>query len=238
MLNVSRMESTKCQASLAARPLRLGVLGGTFDPIHQGHLVIAQCALYELGLDRVLFVPARVQPQKAHRRIVAARHRMAMVSAAVQDNERFSVSSCEIDRDPPSYTAETLAILRREVVHDGLAATPNSIGCEPEIYFICGSDSLLDMRNWYRPDNILSQAVIAVARRPGYDDQTSITAAAAELTRRWGGAVRLFDAPRLDISSTELRDRLAVGKPVRYLIPEPVRIYINKHSLYREENPE
>lgn len=224
MLNESPMESTIWQSSSRVTR-RLGVLGGTFDPIHMGHLAIAECAAHELDLPSVLFIPAKAQPQKLHRQMAPPEHRLAMVELAVEGNPRFAVSRCEIDRDAPSYTIDTLRILRT----DGQGENP----CE--LHFICGSDSLLDMHNWYRPDQILSQAVVAVARRPGYDDDGALRSAADELMRRYGGVIRFFDAPRLDISSTELRERLAAGLPVRYLIPEPVRIYISKHSLYREE---
>jgi nicotinate-nucleotide adenylyltransferase len=204
---------------------RIGVLGGTFDPIHIGHLVIAEAARLELGLGRVLFVPASAQPFKLDRPTTPASHRLAMVQLAVADNDAFAVSTVDIDRETPSYTADTLRLL----VERGADASGAG---NQAIYFVCGADALLDMEHWYRPDEILRLATIAVARRPGCGDDAVQDAAARRLTERYGGRVTFFAAPRLDISSSEVRERLAGGRAVRYLVPDAVLAYAAAHDLY------
>jgi len=204
---------------------RIGVLGGTFDPIHIGHLVIAEAARLELGLQKVLFVPAKAQPFKLDRPTTPAAHRLTMVRLATASNDAFAVSTVETDREPPSYTADTLRLLAESEVGAADAG-------DQAIYFVCGADALLDLEHWYRPDEILRLATIAVARRPGCGDDAAQDAAAHRLMQRFGGRVVFFAAPRLDISSTEVRERIAGGQAVRYLVPDPVLAYAAEHDLY------
>lgn len=209
---------------LDTRGRRIGVLGGSFDPIHIGHLVIAEAARCELGLGRVLFMPARAQPFKLDWTTAPPEHRLAMVQAAIAGNEAFAASRIELDRKPPSYTADTLRLLDTQA--DG---APNP---ERRLFFICGADALLDMHDWYHPEVILRHATIAVADRPGCGDERALRLAASELTGQFGGEVVFFDAPRLDVSSSEIRERLAGRRSVRYLVPEAVLAYLSEHRLY------
>ena len=182
---------------------RVGVFGGTFDPVHVGHLAIANAALEEIPLDRVLFVPARRSPLKGREPQAGAADRLAMLEAALRDEPRFAASRLELDREGPSFTVDTLAALRGE----------------GELYLILGSDAIADFARWYEPDRIRSLATILVAARPGAPGVPP--------------GVRRLDAPLLDISSRELRARAARGRSLRYLVPEAALRYIEEHSLYR-----
>jgi nicotinate-nucleotide adenylyltransferase len=184
---------------------KVGVFGGTFDPVHVGHLAIALAALESERLDRVLFVPARRSPLKDRDPMASAEDRCAMLEAATKDEPRFAVSRAELDRDGPSYTVDTLEALARE----------------GELFLILGSDALADMERWRSPDRIRALATLLVARRPG----------APEPDPRSGA--RSFDAPCLDISSRELRARAARGLSLRYLVPEEVWRHIERRGLYR-----
>lgn len=198
---------------------RLGLFGGTFDPIHFGHLAIAEAAREELRLDKVLFVPARVQPHKQARPITDAERRWEMVRLAVAGNPCFEPSRLELDREGPSYTADTVAEIRRQA------------GPGEEIFFVCGADTLLELDSWYRPADLMAWATIAAARRPGCEE-VAVTGAAADLEARFGGRVVLFEAPLLDVSSSLIRERSAAGRSIRYLVADGVREYIVRNCLY------
>jgi len=186
--------------------LKLGVFGGTFDPVHVGHLAIAQAALESARLDRVVFVPARRSPLKQRGPAASAEDRFAMLVAATKDEPRFSVSRVELEREGPSYTVDTLDTLRK----DG------------ELFLILGSDALADLDRWKSPERIRELATILVARRPGAPEPAAARGA------------RTFDAPCLDISSRELRARAARGLSLRYLVPDEVWRHIARSGLYRE----
>lgn len=195
----------------------LGILGGTFDPPHYGHLALAENGRAQLKLDRVLFVPAGQQPLKSGRAITPARHRVAMVEAAIADNPAFAVSRIDLDRPGPHYTVEMLALLRQE--HPGA-----------ELFFLMGGDSLADFLAWRDPASIARQAVLAVMARPGYEpDLAALERSIPHIRERlvW------LDAPHLDISASDLRRRARAGLPLRYLVPPPVESYIREHRLYR-----
>ena len=196
-------------ARARARGVRIGVFGGTFDPVHVGHLAIARAALEAVPLDRVLFVPARRSPLKDRGPFAGAADRLAMLETAVADEPRFSVSRAELERDGPSYTVETL----------------ERLGGEDELFLILGSDALADFPRWKDPERIARLATLLVADRPG----APVPAADAP--------VRMFDAPRLDISSRELRARVARGRSLRYLVPEAAWRHIEARGLYRAEGP-
>ena len=185
--------------------MRVGVFGGTFDPVHVGHLAIAQAALDSAHLDRILFVPARRSPLKEREPVAGAEDRHAMLAAATKGEPRFAVSRVELDREGPSYTVDTLEALR----HEG------------ELFLILGSDALADIARWRSPDRIRALATILVARRPGAPEPDGASGA------------RAFDAPCLDISSRELRARAARGLSLRYLVPEDVWRHIERRGLYR-----
>jgi len=198
--------------------MRLGVLGGTFDPIHLAHLVLAEEARRCLVLERVVFVPAGDPWRKAGLRITAGEHRLAMVRLAIADNPFFEVSTTELERRGPSYTADTLEELRRER------------GPGTELYFIVGEDALEDLPHWKDPGRIIAQAYLAVAPRGSWEasDVEAVERAVPGISRK----LVTFDMPRMDISATELRARAAVGESLRYLVPAPVEEYIRRHRLY------
>jgi len=184
---------------------RVGVFGGTFDPVHVGHLAIALAALESVPLDRLLFVPVRRSPLKDRDPIASVSDRVAMLKAAVTNEPRFALSSVELEREGVSYTVDTLEALRSE----------------GDLFLVLGSDALADLERWRAPDRIRELATILVAARPGAPEPDPIHGA------------RAFDAPRLDISSRELRARAARGMSLRYLVPDAVWEHIKKRGLYR-----
>lgn len=183
---------------------RVGVFGGTFDPVHVGHLAIALAAIEAVPLEEVVFVPARRSPLKDSAPVASEADRHTMLLRAVAGEPRFTVSRLELERDPPSYTLDTLEALR-----------PRG-----ELFLILGSDALADLPRWRSPERIRALATILVARRPGAPEPD-------------GSLARAFDAPALDISSRELRARAARGRSLRYLVPDGVWQHIEHHGLYR-----
>ena len=184
--------------------MRLGVFGGTFDPVHVGHLAIALAALESAKLDRIVFVPARRSPLKDRGPEASEADRLLMLEAAVKDEPRFAVSRVELEREGPSYTVDTLEALRPQ----------------GELFLILGSDALADFARWRSPERIRTLAKILVARRPG-GPQSDTSGAEA------------FDAPSLDISSRELRARASRGLSLRYLVPDDVWRHIEHQGIYR-----
>jgi nicotinate-nucleotide adenylyltransferase len=199
------------------RNMSIGIIGGTFDPIHVGHLIMAEEARVQLGLERVIFVPAGLPPHKLDWDISQAEHRLAMVELAIASNPRFSVSRIDIERSGPCYTVETIELLQKEW------------GPE-EIYFIMGSDSLAEILTWHEPERLIKLCYLAVVKRPGYDADLE------ELENHLPGIssrVRFVNAPLVGISSTDIRRRVREGLPIKYQVPEAVEDYIYKHGLYR-----
>ncbi len=211
------MRNPKSQTPNLQSPiLRLGVIGGTFDPPHCGHLVLAENGRVQLRLDRVLFVLAGQPPHKPDRPIARARHRVAMVEAAVADNPAFVLSRVDLDRPGPHYTVDMLALLQRQYP-------------AAELFFLVGGDSLAQFLAWRDPASIVRQARLAVMRRPGFEpDLAALERAVPGLCERlvW------LDAPYLDIAASDLRRRAGDGLPLRYLVPPPVEAYIREHRLY------
>ena len=194
---------------------RLGVMGGTFDPIHHGHLLTAEEAAVQFGLDEVVFVPTGQPWMKQARDVSPAEHRYLMTVVATASNPRFSVSREEIDREGPTYTVDTLRSI-------GEAAL------DSELFFVTGADAMLEIFHWKDPEEILSLAHFIAATRPGYD----LTRFEAEAPTRHPN-VSVMNIPALAISSTDIRARVHEGRPIRYLVPEGVKSYIEKASLYR-----
>ncbi|MDP9383022.1 MAG: nicotinate-nucleotide adenylyltransferase [Chloroflexota bacterium] len=194
----------------------LGVLGGTYDPPHHGHLAAAEEARYRLGLDRVLWVPVGDPPHKRHRAITPAAHRIAMVRAAVADNRAFEVSDVELRRAGPSYTVDTLDQLRVERSLDSLV-------------FLMGSDEFSVLSTWYQAERLPELAHLGVLIRSGA--RLNVERTERELPGVQG-RYTLVPVPSLPISSSSLRERVREGLPIRYLVPEPVREYIEMHRLY------
>jgi nicotinate-nucleotide adenylyltransferase len=191
-------------------------MGGTFDPIHLGHLIMASYAADSLGLDEVLFVPAQTPPHKLGEDITPVCHRVAMVNAAIGPDPRFSFSDMDLRNDAPSYTSDLLARFHE--------ARP-----EADLYFIIGADSLRDFPTWHEPGRILDFARLAVARRPGVviDDAT------LDGMPRLRDRATIFASPLIGISSTSIRNRVVARKPITWLLPAPVEQYILTNGLYR-----
>jgi len=188
---------------------RVGVFGGTFDPVHVGHLAIAHAALESVPLDRVLFVLAKRSPLKERGPVASEGDRLRMLELAIAGEPRFAVSRLELDREGPSYTVDTL----------------ERLAGKDELFLILGSDAIADLSRWKDPDRIARLATLVVAERPGAPE------------RAGGAPIVHFDAPRLDISSRELRARAARGRSLRSLVPEPVLQHIEARGLYRAEGP-
>jgi nicotinate-nucleotide adenylyltransferase len=199
---------------VTAAPARIGVIGGSFDPPHLAHLAIASDACARLGLERVLFVPAAAPPHKDAGGRTPPAARLMMTELAVEQDMRFVASALEIERDLV-YTRDTLTAVAERF--------PGR-----ELFFIMGSDSLLQFDTWHDPDDILALGRLVVAPRPG-DDVAAVRQAAG----RWdAGRVTLLDSPLLGISSSLVRARAAAGLPIRYLVPDKVEQYISEHRLY------
>ena len=201
---------------------RIGVLGGTFDPPHLGHLLIAETARVALELESVLFVPAGEPWLKSGQRITPATHRLRMVQLATADNPDFCVLDCEIQRTGASYTVDTLRELRSAYPQD------------TDFYFIVGSDVLDQFHRWKEPDCILQLCRLAVIERPGGPDDGVVVLAERFPDAVASGAVVSVAGPRVDFSASELRRILVEGKSVRYQVPDPVAEYIRQHGLYHD----
>lgn len=204
----------------AGRTCRLGIMGGTFDPIHYGHLVTAEQAREALALDLVLFMPAGSPAFKLDKRVTRAEDRYAMTVLATAANDAFYASRFEIDRPGVTYTVDTLRMLRSHY--------PDNV----ELYFITGADAILDIVSWHDAAEIAELATLIAASRPGYDiAQARMRIAAAGIPFD----VRYIEIPALAISSTNIRQRVACGKSARYLTSESVLGFIRKNGLYRDE---
>ena len=199
--------------------MKLGVFGGTFDPIHVGHLMIAEEVRGRLGLDEVLFVPAGQPRLKSGRQVTEAPHRLTMVKLAIAGNPHFRVSDMEIKRQGPSYSAETL---------DGLRQDLNAGG---ELYFIAGLDALRELDRWYQPRRVIELGTLVGVARP--ECQELARAVLESILPGASGDVVVIRGPLVGISGTEIRRRVSRGMSIRYQVPEPVEGYIYEHRLYR-----
>ena len=197
----------------------LGVIGGTFDPVHHGHLIAAEYARYELGMNRVMFVPAGHPPHKQAEGISCWEHRYRMMELAIQENEYFEISPMENLRMGYSYTVDTIEYLKQ--------THPDS-----SVYFIMGADSLLTIDTWKDYRRLTQLCRFVVVTRPGYLIQRTHPAL-VELPEAWWKTMCQVEIPAVDISSTNIRERVAAGKPIRYLLPMAVEQYIQDHNLYR-----
>ncbi|MBX5457783.1 MAG: nicotinate-nucleotide adenylyltransferase [Thermogemmatispora sp.] len=205
---------------------RIGLLGGTFDPIHYGHLVIAEEVRATLALSEVVFIPAGQPPHKPGRPVTPAQHRLAMLQLAIASNPAFSLSKIEIERPGPSYTVDTLRLLRERW------------GSEVYLAFILGADSLAEFTSWYNAAGVLAQLDCLVAvGRPGYRPPQELVSALDERLPGICERLRVVNAPYLSISASDLRRRVAEGRPIKYQTPESVEAYIAQHQLYREPVP-
>jgi nicotinate-nucleotide adenylyltransferase len=198
--------------------VRVGILGGTFNPPHLGHLVCAQEAYRELELDRVMLIPARIPPHKPVEHEPGAHHRLELCRLAVTGDERFDVSGLELGREGPSYTVDTLQELSTQAP-------------QTEFFLIVGGDIAAGLPRWREPERVLELATLAIAKRGG-TARSSVDAALEALPG--GDRARFFSMPRIGVSSTMVRRRVRTGQPIRYLVPDRVRDYISEHGLYAE----
>jgi len=198
---------------------RIGVFGGTFDPVHVGHLIIAEVMRHRLALSHVVFLPAGRPPHKPTQDLASNTDRVNMLRLSIADSAHFSVSTIDIVRDGPSFTADSLQLLHAELEQ------------HTEMYFLMGQDSLRDFPNWRRPESIARQARLGVARRPGVDVSVDdVIEAVPELN----GRVEFIEVPLIDISSRQIREAIRTGGPFRFQVVAGVADYIAEHRLYFE----
>jgi len=190
---------------------KIGILGGTFDPVHVGHLMVAQDAMDALGLRRVVFVPAALPPHKTDRDVVSAEERFEMVRLAVAESKFFSVSDVEYRRSGPSFSIDTISGLRERYSRG-------------ELYFLIGEDNLRDIWSWKEPDKLFNTCSVVVIGRAGREDESGFD-------NLPGPAIRL-DIHRIDLSSSEIRSRIGEGRSISYLVPPAVERYIYGNHLY------
>jgi nicotinate-nucleotide adenylyltransferase len=199
------------------------MIGGSFDPIHVGHLSVAREVHERLGLDQMVFVPAGQPPHKLDKRLADAGHRLAMVRLAIAGDPDLTVSQVDVDRPGPCYSVDTVRLLRDRL--------QSAWGAEIEIYFTIGADSLIELPTWYQPRELLRLCTVVAVGRPGYD------ANLRELERLLPGAppiLYLALHTPVDVSSTDIRQRVAEGRSIHGLVPEAVERYIHAHGLYRD----
>ncbi len=200
---------------------RIGIMGGTFDPVHYGHLVTAGEARWQFDLDLVLFVPNRHPPHKDPREVSSPEDRYLMTFLAIATNPRFRVSRIEIDREGPSYTIDTIRALRREQPGD-------------ELFYITGADALGQILRgeWRDTERLLKLCQFIGASRPGYQLDQEQWASSHHRVRPHLSSIHVMEIPAMAISSTDIRARVREGRPITYLVPEAVEQYISTHGLY------
>lgn len=194
--------------------MRLGILGGTFDPVHIGHLRLAIEAREQLMLDKVILEVAALSPFKQDTPPTSSETRFEMVSVAIREEPCLVAGERELRRPPPSFAVETV----ESYVAEG-----------HEVFYIMGADTLASLTEWREPERLVSRAVIAVGSRPGWEAKTALS----RLPEKWGSNVELFRMPLLDVSSSDIRTRVAEGRSIRYLVPEGVARLIEERRLYR-----
>jgi nicotinate-nucleotide adenylyltransferase len=198
--------------------MNIGVLGGTFDPVHNGHLILADVAEEQLDLNEMLFIPAGQPWLKTERIVTPAQHRLHMLQLALGDRPHFRISEMEIERPGPTYTIDTISALK------------GGLNAGDELFFILGQDSLMQIPQWYRAKELVQLCYLAAAPRPGVKkpDLKALEAEIPGIKQR----IMLMKEPKVDINATDIRERVARGLSVRHLVPEPVNRYIKEQKLY------
>ncbi|MDO5037198.1 MAG: nicotinate-nucleotide adenylyltransferase [Tissierellia bacterium] len=203
--------------------MKIGVMGGSFNPIHMGHLMMSEYIRSELDIDKVFFIPTGKAPHK-DKYVVSGEARYRMVDLACRDNPHFHPLDIEVKNPQISYSVDTINYLKEAYPED-------------DFYFFLGSDILKDLKSWKKFDQLAELTKFAVAIRPGFERITieEVHEEISYLKETFGAQVSLLETPRFEISSTDLRDRLAKDKSVRYLIPDPIILYIQEKGFYKEE---
>ena len=199
---------------------RIGIFGGSFDPIHVGHLMLAQAALERFRLDKVLFMPAKLSPFKQKLTMTKAETRYHMVELAVADNPSFGVSDLELNRPEPSYTIDTVRILKDE--YPGV-----------KIFFIAGADSVMELEGWMTFEELLREVTFLAAYRPSHT-RAQLETEVLRLNTKYEADIRLIDFPDVDVSSSYIRETIMRGGSGKYLVPDTVLQYINQEGVYRD----
>ncbi|WP_313128663.1 nicotinate-nucleotide adenylyltransferase [Anaerocolumna sp.] len=199
---------------------KIGIMGGTFNPIHIAHLILAESAYEQLQLDKILIMPSKKPPHKLHEPIVSDHHRKEMVRLAIDGNPHFEMSSMELDREGITYTADTLQQLTKDYP-------------ENEYYFILGWDSLQQIEKWREPDTIFRLAHIVAAGRY-HSSKDKIEDQVHHLNKIYHGKIHVLEIPNMDLSSEMLREYIKSGKSIRYYVPSQVEQYIRDHGLYAD----
>ncbi|MCT4606360.1 MAG: nicotinate-nucleotide adenylyltransferase [Marinisporobacter sp.] len=200
---------------------RIGIMGGTFDPIHYGHLVIAEQIRCEYNLEKVIFIPAGTPPHKSNLRVTDSKHRYFMTILATITNPYFEVSKIELESEEVSYTIHTIEKLKKVYRED------------TDLYFITGADAICELDTWKNVERLTKLCKFIAATRPGLE-RSQVDAKINELKETYNASIGKIDLPALAISSTDIRNRIREGQSIKYLLPEPVEYYIYKNNLYKE----
>ena len=200
--------------------MKIGVFGGTFDPIHLGHLIVAEEVRVKLGLAKMLFVPAGKPWLKADRAIALVTHRLEMISLAIVDNPHFKISTIEANRSGPSYTIDTIDALKQQ------------LGTKVRLFFLLGSDALSDLKKWKEPSRLVQECQLVTFMRPSsaVPSYKSLESAIPGISRH----ITFVDVSQIDISATQIRDRISKREPLTGLVPAAVERYILEHGLYNK----
>ena len=203
----------------------IAIMGGTFDPIHNGHLVTAEAVRHRFKVDRVVFMPAGQPAHKANKKVTHNEHRYLMTVLATMRNENFEVSRIEIDRPGATYTIDTIEELKKI--------------CRPDVrlYFITGADAIHQIMTWKQPERLLTLCDFVAVTRPGYD-QAKLFEDIGEIREKYASRIHYMEVPALAISSSDIREREQKGEPIKYLVPQEVEDYIHKFGLYRDDTTE
>lgn len=198
---------------------RIGVIGGTFDPIHYGHLAAAEEARVRVNLEKVLFVVALLPPHKLDEDVTPVEHRLAMVRLGIASNPHFEISLVDVDRPGPSFTVDTISMLQEQW------------GPDTELFFVMGLDSLVEVPTWHQPERLIRLCHLVAVSRPRFEvDMRQLEASVPGISSR----VEIIDMPEVDISSSDLQRRVKEGLPIKYQVPEEVERYIIEHHLYEQ----
>ena len=200
--------------------MRIGITGGTFDPVHYGHLLISEIICEEYNLDKIIFVPAKIPPHKREQNISEPKHRLDMLKLAINENEKFEISEYEINNNEESYTYKTLEYFKQVYK------------ARTELFFLCGADSVVDMKGWKYPERVFAVAQIICATRPSNTNEELLNSM-NYLKETYDAKIHVTRTLDINISSSSIRERVSNKETVRYMLPDQVIDYINKQNIYK-----